>query len=42
MRRELAENPERGFSGNDNRCKYEARIAELECLLVAAYAENEL
>jgi transposase-like protein len=33
-RDELAENPEKAFSGNGNRCKYEARIAELERLLV--------
>jgi len=32
-RDELAENPERAFSGNGNICKYEARIAELERLL---------
>ena len=32
-RDELAENPERAFSGNRNRCKYEAKIAELERLL---------
>jgi transposase len=25
-RDELAENPERAFSGNGNRCKYEARL----------------
>ncbi len=41
-RDELAENPERAFSGNGNRCKYEARIAELERLLGQAHAENEL
>ena len=41
-RDELAENPERAFSGNDNICKYEARIAELERLLGQAHAENEL
>ena len=29
-RDELAENPERAFSGNGKRYKYEARIAELE------------
>ncbi len=29
-RAELAENPERAFAGNGKRCKYEARIAELE------------
>ena len=28
-RDELAENPEKAFSGNGNRYKYEARIAEL-------------
>jgi len=39
---ELAENPERAFSGNGKRYKYEARIAELERLLGQAYAENEL
>lgn len=41
-RDELAENPERAFSGNGNRCKYEAKIAELERLLGHAHAENEL
>ena len=41
-REELAENPERAFSGNGNRCKYESRIAELERLLGQAHAENEL
>jgi len=41
-RDELAENPERAFSGNGNICKYEARIAELERLLGQAHAENEL
>jgi len=41
-REELAENPEKAFSGNGNRCKYEARIAELERLLGQAHAENEL
>jgi transposase len=39
---ELAENPERAFSGNGKRYKYEARIAELERLLGQAHAENEL
>jgi transposase len=37
-RDELAENPERAFSGNGNICKYGARIAELERLL----GQNEL
>ena len=32
-RDELAENPERAFSGNGNICNDEARIAELERLL---------
>jgi transposase len=41
-RSELAENPERAFAGNGNRCKYEARISELERLLGQAHAENEL
>ena len=41
-RDELAENPERAFSGNGNICKYEARIAELERLLGQAHAENEI
>lgn len=41
-RDELAENPERAFSGNGNSCKYEAKIAELERLLGQAHAENEL
>ena len=39
---ELAENPERAFSGNGNICKYEARIAELERLLGQAHAENDV
>lgn len=39
---ELSENPERAFSGNGKRYKYEARIAELERLLGQAHAENEL
>ena len=41
-REELAENPEKAFSGNGKRYKYEARIAELEWLLGQAHAENEL
>ncbi len=41
-RDELAENPERAFSGNGKRYKYEARIAELERLLGQLHAENEL
>jgi len=41
-RDELAENPEKAFSGNGKRYKYEARIAELERLLGQAHAENEL
>ena len=41
-RDELAENPEKAFSGNGNICKPEARIAELERLLGQAHAENEL
>jgi transposase len=39
---ELAENPERAFSGNENKYKDQARIAELERLLGQAHAENEL
>jgi hypothetical protein len=39
---DLAENPEKAFSGNGNRYKYEARIAELERLLGQEHAENEL
>jgi transposase len=41
-RDELAENPERAFSGNGKRYKDEAKIAELERLLGQAHAENEL
>jgi transposase len=41
-RDELAENPEKAFSGNGKRYKYEARIAELERLLGQLHAENEL
>ncbi|KUG17974.1 hypothetical protein ASZ90_012326 [hydrocarbon metagenome] len=37
---ELAENPERAFSGDGNRCKHEARIAELDWLPGQAHAEN--
>ena len=39
-REELAENPERAFSGNGNRCKYEARNAELERLLDQVYTSS--
>ena len=38
----LDENPERALPGPGNRCKYEARIAELERRLGQAHAENEL
>lgn len=41
-RDELAENPETAFSGNGNRYKYEAQIAEKERLQGLAHAENEL
>jgi transposase len=41
-RDELAENPEKAFSGNGNKYKDQARIAELERLLGQAHAENEL
>lgn len=41
-RDELAENPQKAFSGNSNICKYEAKIAELERLLGQSHAENEL
>gem|GEM_PF-242796 len=41
-RDELAENPETAFSGNGNKYKDKARIAELERLLGQAHAENEL
>ncbi len=41
-RDELAENPEKAFSDNGKRYKYEARIAELERLLGQSHAENEL
>ena len=41
-RDELAENPEKAFSGNGNRYKYEARIAELERFIGQAHAESEL
>ena len=37
---ELAENPEKAFSGNGNRYKDQVRIAELERLLGQAHAEN--
>ena len=39
---ELAENPEKAFSGNGNQYKDQARIAELERLLGQAHAEIEL
>jgi transposase len=38
----LAENPEKAFSANGNKHKDQARIAELERLLVQAHAEIEL
>jgi transposase len=41
-RDELAENPEKAFSGNGNQYKDQARIAELERLLGQAHAEIEL
>jgi len=41
-REELAENPEKAFSGNGNHYKDQARIAELERLLGQAHAEIEL
>ena len=41
-RDELAENPEKAFSGNGNKYKDLARIAELERLLGQAHAEIEL
>ena len=41
-RDELAENPEKAFSGNGNMYKDPARIAELERLLGQAHAEIEL
>ena len=41
-REELAENPEKAFSGNGMRYKYEARIAELERMVGQLYAHNEL
>ena len=34
--------PEKAFSGNGNKYKDQARIAELERLLGQAHAENEL
>jgi transposase len=39
---ELAENPEKAFSGNGNKYKDQARIAELERLLGQAHAEIDL
>ena len=41
-RDELADNPEKAFSGNGNKYKDQARIAELERLLGQAHAEIEL
>jgi transposase len=38
----LAENPEKAFSGNGNKCKDQARIAELERLLGQAHAKIDL
>ena len=39
---ELADNPEKAFSGNGNKYKDKARIAELERMVGQLYAENEL
>ena len=41
-RAELAENPEKAFSGNGNKYKDKARIAELERMVGQLYAQNEL
>jgi transposase len=41
-REEFADNPEKAFSGNGNKYKDQARIAELERLLGQAHAEIEL
>jgi transposase len=41
-RDELADNPEKAFSGNGNKYKDQARIAELERMLGQLHAENEL
>src|SRR5512137_2061153 len=41
-RDELADNPEKAFSGNGNKYKDQARIAELERLLGQAHAEIDL
>jgi transposase len=41
-REELADNPEKAFSGNRSKYKDQARIAELERLLGQAHAEIEL
>jgi transposase len=41
-RDEMAENPEKAFSGNGIKYKAQARIAELEKLLGQAHAEIEL
>jgi transposase len=38
----LAEYPETAFSGNGNKYKDQARIAELERMLGQLHAENEL
>jgi transposase len=38
----LAENPKKAFSGNGNKYKAEARIAELERLLSQSHAEIDL
>jgi transposase len=40
--RVIAANPEKAFSGNGNKYKDQARIAELERLLGQLHAENEL
>ena len=42
LRDELAEYPETAFSGNGNKYKDQARIAELERMLGQLHAENEL
>jgi transposase len=41
-RDELADNPKKAFSGNGNKYKDQARIAELERMLGQLHAENEL
>ena len=41
LRDELADNPEKAFSGNGNKYKEQEKIAELERMIGQLHAENE-